>query len=48
MRHKILLDNEMQTDHLILTRRHNIEVISQIKKTALAKEWTFLSRRATQ
>ena len=41
---KILWDSEIQTDHPILGRQPNLEIIHKKKKKELAELWTLLYR----
>ena len=44
--HKVLCDLDIQTDHLIKTRRPDLIIINQ--KRELTKLWTVLSRQTTE
>ena len=44
--HKFLWNFDIQTDHLILSRRADLVIVS--KKRELAELWTLLSRQTTE
>ena len=43
MRHKILWDFDIQTDHLILTRRLNLEIINKKRGLCRSIDFTILT-----